>query len=108
MQTGYQIIFFTQQDRIHKQQPLTQWLMSTARHMALRGATLTSGIEGFGHDGIDHSITLFDASAQPVQVILVVTEPQADQLFALLAAEKIEVFYTKTAVSFGVSGDSCR
>ena len=108
MQTGYQITFFTQQERVHKQQPVAQWLMATARQMGLRGATLTGGIEGFGHDGLDHCITLFDVSAQPVQVILVVTEPQADQLFALLAAERIEVFYTKTAVSFGVSGDSSR
>lgn len=106
MQTGYQITFFTQQERVHKQQPLAQWLMATARQMGLRGATLTAGIEGFGHDGLDHCVTLFDVSAQPIQVIVVVTELQAKQLFALLAAENIEVFFTKTAVSFGVSGDS--
>ncbi len=106
MQTGYQIIFFTQQERVHKQQPLAQWLLNTAQQMGLRGATLTGAIEGFGHDGQAHSITLFDMSSQPVQVVIVVTEAQADQLFALLEAEDIAVFYTRTAVSFGVSGKS--
>ncbi|WP_029684909.1 DUF190 domain-containing protein [Tatumella saanichensis] len=103
MQTGYQITFFTQQDRVHKQQSLAQWLLATARQLGLRGATLNGSIGGFGHDGCEHSITMFDDSDQPVQVVVVVTEEQARQLFALLNHEQVSVFYTRTEVSFGLS-----
>lgn len=103
MQTGYQITFFTQQDRVHKQQPLAQWLLESARTLGLRGATLNGSIGGFGHDGCEHSITLFDVSDQPVQVVVVVTEEEARQLFTLLNNENVSVFYTRSEVSFGLS-----
>lgn len=47
---GYQITFFTQQDRQHAGKPLADWLMHLAAEMGLRGATLIPGSEGMGHD----------------------------------------------------------
>lgn len=55
---GYQIMFFTQQDRRHHGKPLADWLVHLAQDMGLRGATLTAGSEGFGRHGRLHSAPL--------------------------------------------------
>lgn len=102
---GYQITFFTQQDRRHGKQPLAEWLIALARELGLRGATLVSGTEGFGRDGRVHSAHFFELADQPLEVAMAVTEAQATQLFARLREEKVRLFYIKTAVEFGTLGD---
>lgn len=37
---GYQVTFFTQQDRHHAHKPVSEWLMLTARELGIRGATI--------------------------------------------------------------------
>jgi len=98
---GYQITFYTQQDRLHGQQPLAQWLLSTAEQLGIRGATLSGALQGLGHDGATHAVNLFDAGDQPVQVTLIVTPEESERLFAHLASEYIHLFYAKSAVEFG-------
>lgn len=90
---GYQITFFTQQDRVHDRQPLAQWLIEQARQHGLRGATLNGSIQGLGHDGTMHAINLFDLSDQPVQVTLVVSEKEADRFLQYLRDEAVQLFY---------------
>lgn len=105
MQQGYQITFYTQQDRMHGSRPLAQWLIEEARQYGIRGATLTGALEGLGHDGTIHTINLFDLSDQPVQVTLVVSHEEAERLLAHLADEKVRVFYVKAPVNFGMLGE---
>jgi len=57
---GYQITFFTQQDRLHCGQPVGEWLVLLAREMGLRGATLLAADEGFGHDRRIRSAHFFE------------------------------------------------
>ncbi len=40
---GYQLTFFTQQDRRHGRTPLGEWLLQEALKMGVGGATLTAG-----------------------------------------------------------------
>lgn len=101
---GYQLTFFTQQDRTHQQQPLAQWLVEQARLLGLRGATLQGGLEGLGHDGVIHAINLFDASDQPVQVTFVLSVPESDRLLDHLKRQGVRVFYTRVAAEFGTLG----
>lgn len=103
---GYQLTFFTQQDRMHRHQPLAQWIVEEAGRLGLRGATLNGAIEGMGHDGRLHSISLIDLSEQPVQVTLVVSTQECDRLFERLVQERIKVFYLKTKAEFGMLGES--
>lgn len=103
---GYQVTFFTQQDRMHRHQPLAKWIVEEARRLGLRGATLSGAIEGMGHDGRLHAISLIDLSEQPVQVTLVVSEHECDTLFERLAQENIKVFYLKVKAEFGSLGGS--
>jgi PII-like signaling protein len=102
---GYQLTFFTRQDhRIHGNS-VAHWLVEQARAMGIRGATLVSANEGFGHHGRLHSAHFFELAEQPLEVIMAVTTEEADRLFALLSSEKIRLFYSKTPVEFGTTGE---
>ncbi|WPP44658.1 DUF190 domain-containing protein [Pseudomonas sp. AN-1] len=102
---GYQLTFFTQQDRRHGALPLGEWLMQEARRLGVRGATLIAAAEGFGHTGRLHSARFFELAAQPIEVTMALTASEAEQLFQRLREEKIDVFYVKTPIEFGMSGD---
>lgn len=78
---GYQITFFTQQDKRHHGKPLADWLVHLAQEMGLRGATLIAGSEGFGHHGRIHSAHFFELADQPVEVLVAVTAEEAERLF---------------------------
>ncbi len=100
---GYQITFYTRQDRNHGTTPLGQWLLALAQELAIGGATLNGAVEGVGHDGRLHAITMFDQSEQPVQVIMIVSAEEREQLFQRLLQEQVHVFYVAQAVEYGLS-----
>ena len=102
---GFQISFFTQQSRSHHGKPLADWLVHLAKELKLHGATLIPASEGFGHRGRIHSVHFLELSDQPLEVLLVVTEAEAERLFVRLRAEGVHLFYVKTAVEFGTLGD---
>jgi PII-like signaling protein len=101
---GYQISFFTQQDRYHQHQPLAEWLLLTARELGVRGATIVSGSEGYGAHRRIHSAHFFELADQPLEVTMVVSEGEATRLFALLEKDGVHLFYVKIPVEFGVLG----
>lgn len=98
---GYQITFFTQQDRLHQNQNLSQWLVQQAMRFGFHGATLIGAIQGFGHDKNQHAINMFDYSDQPVQVVMVLQHEEMERFFGFLTQEKVNVFYTKAEVELG-------
>lgn len=102
---GYQITFFTQQDRRHGHKPLAEWLMLAARDLGVRGATIVAASEGYGHHRRIHSAHFFELADQPQEVVMAVSEEEADSLFALLEKEAVHVFYVKSPVEFGVLGE---
>ncbi len=101
---GYQITFFTQQDRRHKHQPMAEWLMLAARDLGVRGATIVAGSEGYGQHRRIHSAHFFELADQPQEVVMAVSEEEAKRLFDFLEAEAVHLFYVKTPVEFGVIG----
>lgn len=102
---GYQIKFFTQQDRRHKGKLLAEWLLLTARGLGIRGATIIPASEGFGRDRHIHAARFFELADQPQEVIMAVTAEEAENLFDVLKQEQVHVFYMKTPVEFGVLGE---
>jgi PII-like signaling protein len=102
---GYQITFFTQQDRRHHGHSIADWLLHLASEMGLRGATLIAANEGLGQDHRLHSAHFFELADQPLTVVMAVTEAEAEQLFDRLRQEKVHVFYVKTPVEFGMLGE---
>ena len=101
---GYQITFFTQQDKRHHGQPIGEWLLMLAREMGLPGATLVAGSEGFGHHRRIHSAHFFELADQPQEVQVAVSSEDAERLFERLKQEGVHLFYVKTPVEFGVLG----
>ena len=102
---GYQISFFTVQNHRHAGQPIFHWLMHVARELGLRGATLIPASEGFGRHGRIHSAHFFELVDQPVEIVMAVTPDECDRLFARLQAERVQLFYVKSEVEFGMVGE---
>ena len=103
---GYQITFFTQQDKRQHGKPLAAWLVHLAQEMGLRGATLIPGSEGFGHYGHIHSAHFFELADQPLEVLIAATADEAERLFERLKSEGVHLFYVKTPVEFGTLGEA--
>ncbi|MCS3838819.1 PII-like signaling protein [Pseudomonas sp. JAI111] len=101
---GYLVIFFTQQNRRYQGKMLGEWIVDVAKEMGLRGATLCTGIEGFGHTGKLHSSHFFELADQPTEIRMAITEDESERLFKRLDAEEISVFYIKTPVEMGTVG----
>ena len=102
---GFQLTFFTQQNREHGDSLLAEWLVEEAKRLGIRGATLLTASEGFGHDGRFHSAGFFDLADQPVQVVMAVSATEVEQLFARLKDQGVRIFYTKAPVEFGMTGE---
>ncbi len=102
---GYQLTFFTQQDRSHKGRPLAQWLVDEARAIGIGGATLIPAAEGFGHDKKMRSVHFFELTEQPVQVVLAVTEAESKRVLARIKEEGVNIFVIKTPIEFGMTGE---
>lgn len=105
MMQGFQITFFTQQDRKHGHQALGEWLLQEARKLGIGGGTLTAASEGFGHDRKLHSAHFFELADQPIEVTLAVSAEDAQRLFQRLRDEGVKVFYVKAPIEFGVTGE---
>ena len=103
---GYQLTFFTQQDHQHHGKSLAHWLVEEARAMGIGGATLLAASEGFGHHRRIHSVHFFELTDQPLEVVMAVSVEEADRLFARLKAENIRIFYSKTPVEYGMTGEA--
>lgn len=101
---GYQVTFFTQQDRRNHGLPLAEWLLKAARDLGISGGTVLAAAEGLGHDQRLHSAHFFEFADQPLEVTFALSEAEVDALFALLAKENIRLFYTKVPVEYGVIG----
>lgn len=102
---GYLITFFTQQDKTLRGRPLGDWLVHLAKEMGLPGATLSSGVESFGHHRRIHSARFFELADQPVEVAMAVSEEESERLFERLRAEGVHLFYVKTPIEFGTLGE---
>ncbi|KGO35259.1 MAG: DUF190 domain-containing protein [Desulfoprunum sp.] len=102
---GFQLTFFTQQDRRHHGVSLGQWLLEVAQGLGINGATLITAAEGFGHDRKIRSAHFFELTEQPIEVTMAVSGEEADRLFVRLKDEEINIFFIKTPIEFGMTGE---
>lgn len=102
---GYQITFFTIQNRKHSGKPLADWLVQLAQEMGLHGVTVVAASEGYGHHRRIHAAHFFELADQPQEVVMIVTEQESARLFERLKSERVEIFYVKTPVEFGTTTD---
>lgn len=101
---GYQLTFYTEHNRHHGSQTVCDWILHEARHLGIRGVTVIDCAEGTGHAGAHHAAHLLKIADQPVQVILAVTEEEAQRMLDAVQAGHVHVFYTQLPVEFGLLG----
>lgn len=103
---GFQVTFFTMQDRHHGRTQMHEWLMQQANACGIRGSTALGAAEGIDHTGRWHSAHFFELADQPIEVTMAMTEEQATTLFEMLEQDKVNVFYVKAPVEFGTIGST--
>lgn len=101
---GYQLTFYTEQNRHHGHLTICEWLLSQVKKLGIGGATVISAAEGIGHAGAHHAAHFVSLADQPIQIIMAVTDTEAEQLLQIVIAEKVHVFYTKFPIEFGLLG----
>ncbi len=102
---GFKLTFYTQQDRRHRGQSLGTWLLHTARELGIGGATLIGAAEGYGHDKKLRSVQFFELSDQPIEVTMALSETEAEQLFARIKSEGLNIFYVLSPIEYGMSSE---
>lgn len=98
---GYQINFYTLQNRKHQDQAVSEWLVDKAQILGIRGATVIHGEESYGRDGRVHATRFFEQAEQPMIVLMVVSDTEATALFNLIEETQLKVFYTRTRLEYG-------
>lgn len=101
MKTGSQLTFYTLRSRRHNSEYISNWLPKLAQQAGIHGVTVADATKGLGHDGTWHSASFFELTDQPIEIIMIADEESCVRLFALLEAEKPNLFYTKTAIEYG-------
>jgi len=102
---GYLVTFFTQRSRKVDGVSIARLIVEEAKELGVRGATLFSGKEGFGHDGRFHSENYFDLEDAPMQVAMAVTEQECEHLMERIEKKQLRVFYTKSRIEFGFTSE---
>jgi PII-like signaling protein len=102
---GYQLTFYTEKNRKHGHQTVCEWLMQEVRKMGIHGVTVINCAEGVGHAGARHAAHVLKLTDQPLQIILAVTEEEAEKLLEHVRAEHVPLFYMRFPVEYGLIGD---
>jgi len=103
---GVSLRFYVHEFRRHHGVLLYEWLLERAKAMGIHGGSAFRAIAGYGRHGVMHEAHFFELAADlPVVVEFLVTDEEAEQLFALLKRERLQVFFQRTPAEFGVTGD---
>lgn len=101
---GFLLTFFSAQDRRVDGCAVAPWLLDQAQRLGIAGGTVLAAAEGVGHDRRLHMARFFELADQPIEVQFVLSAAQADLLMAAVAQADVRLFYTRTALEFGVLG----
>jgi len=89
--------FYVHQPRKHGNALLFEWLLERAKAMGIHGGSAFLAVAGYGRHGVIHEQRFFELpEVLPVMVEFIVTPKEADELLALVRAEKIHLFCTRT------------
>ncbi len=80
-----------------------EWLLERARKSGIHGGTAIRAVAGFGRHGRLHEEAFIELAADlPVEIGFVLNNDEAEHFLALLRQEKLELFYVKFPVEYGV------
>lgn len=102
MKKGYQLTFFTLESRQHKNKSISNYIEEIAQELGITGITVLKASKGVGEDGKLHSASFFELADQPLEIVMILEEDKYIKLFSYLEKENLNLFYTKTAIEYGV------
>ena len=101
--TGTFLKFYVHENHRHHGILLYEWLLEHAKKMGIHGGTALRAIAGFGRHGILHEQHFFELAGDlPIEVEFVVNDAEAESLLNLVKQEKIQVFYMRMPVEYGL------
>jgi PII-like signaling protein len=104
---GTYLRFYMHENRKHRHLLLYEWLLEKAKKMGIHGGSAFRAIAGYGRHGVLHEQHFYELAGDlTVEVEFMISEDEARELLDLVKAEKIHIFYAKTAAEFGAfNGD---
>lgn len=100
---GFQLKFYMHENRKHKGILLYEWLMEKAKEMEIQGGSVFRAIAGFGRHRVIHEEHFFElASNTPVETIFILSSEECDRLIEIIEKEKLNIFFVKIPVEYGV------
>lgn len=103
MQGVYLKLFVPEATR-HHGKLLYEWILEQAHKLGMPGGSAFRAIAGYGRHGNLHEQHFFELAGDlPIQLEFVATQAAAQQLLALLGAEKLSVFYIMTPAESGLT-----
>ncbi len=98
-----QLKFYMHEFRKHKGILLYEWLIEKTKELGIHGGSAFRAIAGFGRHGVVHEEYFFElASDLPVEVVFIVSKEEAEAIFEVIRGEKLDIFYVKVPVDYGV------
>jgi PII-like signaling protein len=98
--------FYVHQPRKHGKHLLFEWLLERAKEMGIQGGSAFFATAGYGRHGVIHEQRFFELpEVLPVMVEFIVSPEEADKMLALVRAEKIHTFCTRTPTEVILIGD---
>lgn len=104
---GTYLRFYMHENRKHHHLLMYEWLLEQAKKMGIHGGSAFRAIAGYGRHGVLHEQHFYELAGDlTVEVEFMISEDEARKLLDLVRAEKIHIFYAKTASEFGtLNGD---
>lgn len=97
--------FYLSEKHRHKSKQLSEWILEQAKQIGVPGGSVFRAVAGYGRHGRLHEETFIELAGElPVQVEFVLSAALADQLIAMMSAEKLALPFVRYAVESGVTG----
>ena len=101
--TGIHIKFYLHENRKHKGKLLYEWMLERAKEIGIHGGSVFRAIAGYGRHGLLHEEHFFELGSNlPLEVTFNLDENELNQLLTIIKNEKLDIFYVKMPVDFGL------
>jgi PII-like signaling protein len=100
---GNLVRFHVPEGQRHQGMLLWEWLLRRGSDLDARGGSALRPVAGFGRHHVLHEQKFFElAGSLTMEIELLMSDAQLQQLLELLAKASIRLFYTRNEVTFGV------
>jgi len=98
---GICLKFYAYEFQKHRGILLYEWLLEFAKKEGVEGGTAFRAIAGFGRHKNLHEEHFFELAANvPIEVTFILDKKDSSQFLEVLKKEKLDLFYTKTAIEY--------